>query len=251
MTGTNLMDSETAPSDPSAESAAIAFARSLAASWARDAAGVLGIYLIGSLAHGGFCRRYSDVDVALILDSRDTAAIEKMRSDAKAASSEFAAKLSLFWTDREFSTGRFPLLDRIDYLDHAVPIAERERVIPSRPSLDEVRTCLRGDPFSKWARAALHFAGLDALDPADNKHYLRCLLYPARFAFTWMTGRVASNDDAVTFLSGWPPSRELNIAPMEQALECRRSAGIPETLFAERTSLLQHVEFCERLIASG
>jgi hypothetical protein len=48
--------------------------------------------------------------------------------------------------NRHFSLGRFPPLDRIDYIDHAVVLAERERVRPVRPTLEEIQHYLVGAP---------------------------------------------------------------------------------------------------------
>jgi predicted nucleotidyltransferase len=235
-------------SDASGKVAALAFTRGVAASWsAQCGARVLGVYLIGSLAHGGFSLRYSDLDVALVMDEVDTSAIDKMRRIASADSCELAAKLSLFWTDRRFASGRFPLLDRVDYLDHAVVLVERERVVPARPSLHEIRSYLCGTPFSDWAALARHFATLDVLTAEDSRRYLRTLLYPARFIFSWMTGGVASNDDAVAFLSVRAPAR-LDVALIARALACRRSGADPIQLFADRRGLLRQVEACEYLV---
>jgi hypothetical protein len=65
-------------------------------------------------------------------------------SDIRAAAAElspvWAARLSVFWSDPNFVVGRFPPLDRIDYLDHAVTLVERQRSTPPRPTLDEIRT---------------------------------------------------------------------------------------------------------------
>lgn len=48
---------------------AIEFTQRLAEFWWRDIGGrVCGIYRIGSLAHGGFNGRYSDIDIAVIVD---------------------------------------------------------------------------------------------------------------------------------------------------------------------------------------
>ena len=46
----------------------------------------------------------------------------------------------------------------------------------------------------------MHFAGLDTLGADERKSYLRALLYPARLIYSWMTGGMASNDEAVAFL---------------------------------------------------
>ena len=103
-----------------AANAARAFAVTLAEAWQTHlGTSLLGVYLIGSLAHGGFSRRYSDIDVAVVTEAGLTPAdFDAMRADAAAVSSELAAKLSIFWTDRTFSAGRFPPLDRADLLDH-------------------------------------------------------------------------------------------------------------------------------------
>ena len=138
--------------DEVAGTAAIEFARRLVRLW-QEALGteLLGAYLIGSLAHAGFSRRYSDVDIALVTTvGLSPQALDRMRSDAVALSADWGPKVSVFWADRYFSLGRFPPLDRIDYLDHAVALTERECVRPTRPTLEEIRHYLRGAPCPKF-----------------------------------------------------------------------------------------------------
>ena len=132
--------------DTSAQAAAVDFARRIAPLW-QAALGpeLLGVYLIGSLAHGGFSRRYSDIDMALITEAGlSPRTLDRVRSQAAAVSDAWGAKLSVFWTDRHFGVGRFPPLDRIDFIDHAVVLMERECVRPVRPALEEARD--RGAP---------------------------------------------------------------------------------------------------------
>src|SRR5271169_5790150 len=138
--------------DQPARGAAMDFARRLVEHWqAALAPDLLGAYLIGSLAHAGFSRRYSDVDLALVTRAGLTQPmLDRMRSDATALSAEWGPKVSVFWTDQHFSLGRFPPLDRVDYLDHAVALLEREQLRPPRPKLEEIRTYLRGAPVSTW-----------------------------------------------------------------------------------------------------
>jgi hypothetical protein len=239
-------------SDPDklARVAAVDFARRLVRNW-QEALGteLLGAYLIGSLAHAGFSRRYSDVDMALV-----TAAglfpqtLDCMRNEAAALSADWGPKLSVFWTDRHFSLGRFPPLDRVDYLDHAVTLIERERVGATRPTLSEIRDYLRGAPFAGWSDRARSFAAAEKLDPKDHKAYLRTLLYPARLWYSWATGLVGSNDGAVAFL------RErhlpgLDVGLIEDALECRRAAADPDALFPARTILPSQIDACASLLA--
>jgi hypothetical protein len=74
--------------------------------------------------------------------------LARVQNEAVAMSAEWGPKLSVFWADRHFSLGRFFPLDRIDYLDHAVVLMERECVRPARPMLQEVQRYLRGAPFA-------------------------------------------------------------------------------------------------------
>lgn len=239
----------TAEDDDEVAEAARGLAEGLVPFW-RDRLGkaLLGFYLLGSLAHGGFSRRYSDIDVGLVSeDGVDEDAIAAMQAHAASLSAELAPKLSLFWTDRRFAVGRFPPLDRADYLDHAITLFERERVTPERPSLDAVRGYLGGAPFERWAEAAGRFAAADALAADDHKPYLRAHLYPARLVYSWTTGRMASNDVAVAFLNEHPPDG-LDTLLVARALECRRAAVDPDPLFADRGALPRQVAACRRLL---
>jgi predicted nucleotidyltransferase len=239
------------PDEP-ARSAAIEFAGRLAKLW-QEALGteLIGAYLIGSLAHGGFSARYSDIDVALVTGAGlSPPALEGLRSNAVALSPELGPKVSVFWTDRRFSVGRFPPLDRVDYLDHAVALMERECVRPARPTLEEIRHYLRGAPFAAWAERARSFAAAQALAPKEHKPYLRTLLYPGRFCFSWMTGRMGSNDEAVAFLSERRVAG-LNLGLLEDALACRQSAADPDALFSAREMLPSQIDACAALFSGG
>jgi predicted nucleotidyltransferase len=236
-----------ADADELARSAAVEFAGRLVRHW-QEALGaeLLGAYLIGSLAHAGFSRRYSDVDLALVTTAGlSIDALDRMRSDAVALSADWGPKVSVFWADRHFAVGRFPPLDRVDYLDHAVAVIERERVRPTRPTLNEIRDYLSGAPFANWADRARSFAAAQTLEPKDRKAYLRALLYPARFCYSWMTGRMGSNDDAVSFLS----ERHipgLDVGVIASALQCRQTAD-PDALFPARMVLPSQIAACAAL----
>src|SRR3954464_6030831 len=97
---------------------------------------------------------------------------------------------------------------------------ERERVQPARPTLEEIRHYLRGAPFASWAERARSFAAAETLEPKDHKAYLRTLLYPGRFCYSWMTGLMGSNDDAVAFLSE-RHAAGLDVGSIKRALQCR------------------------------
>lgn len=235
--------------EEAARRSATAFARAIAEFWQRRLeARALGVYLLGSLAHGGFSSRYSDIDMGVVAEgglAPDD--IDAMRQAASAVSKPHAAKLSLFWTDRGFAAGRFPPLDRVDYLDHAVPLFERERVRPDRPAVSDIRAYLRGSPFASWTEKTREFAAAATLLPADHKPYIRCLLYPARLLFSWSSGAMGSNDDAVSFLRKEAP-HGLDVDLIARALDCRHAAADPDFLFAERAKLPGQHAACARVV---
>ena len=238
-----------ADADELAKTAAMDFARRLVPLWqASLGTELLGAYLIGSMAHAGFSRRYSDVDMALVTATGLSPRVhDGLQSQAIALSADWGSRVSIFWADRHFSLGRFPPLDRIDYLDHALLLMERERIRPTRPTLTDVREYLRGAPLTSWVDRARGFVAAERLDPRDRKAYLRTLLYPARFCFSWMTGRMGSNDEAVAFVNERTPAR-LDVFLIKRALELRRDASDPDVLFCARTVLMSQIDACVTLI---
>jgi len=235
--------------DAPAVRAAQALAEEMAVFWEhRLGSRLLGVYLIGSLAHGGFNRRYSDIDMAVLAeDGLGSDEMAAMREDAAVLAPKLAPKLSLFWADRGFSVGRFPPLDRVDLIDHAVPLFERERVRPARPTLHDIRAYLAGAPFSSWRDGARRFAELADLTPSDHKPYVRAHLYAARFFYSWMTGGMESNDSAVAYTRAAAP-RGLDLGLIEAALSCRHAAEDPDALFPARAMLPRQVKACASLL---
>jgi predicted nucleotidyltransferase len=238
------------PDEP-ARTEAIDYSRRLVAHWQKVlGTELLGAYLIGSLAHAGFNRRYSDIDMALVTTAGlSPQLLDRVRGEALALSADLGPKVSVFWTDRHFSLGRFPPLDRIDYLDHAVALMERERVRPARPTLEEIHNYLMGAPFANWAERARSFAAAETLEPKDHKAYLRTILYPARFCYSWKTGLIGSNDDALVFLRK-EDIAGLDIGLIEAALQCRRSAADPDALFPARKVLASQIDACAALLSA-
>lgn len=228
------------------------FTQQLAEIWPRDIGGRLcGIYRIGSLAHGGFNGRYSDIDVAVIVDEPFTPDdLDLMHARARERSAALASKLSIFWADRNFRAGRFPPLDRMDYLDHGVAIIERERIRPERPSLEDIRDYLRGQPLAYWTGQVHHFMAQSALGPADHKPYVRCLLYPARFLYSWATGAMASNDDAVAFVRA-AGIAGLDVGLINRALQFRQESRDLDALFPERMKLAGQLSACMGVVSDG
>lgn len=238
-------------SNEDAETSAIAFVAGLAPEIERLLGDrLIGVYRIGSLAHAGFSRRYSDVDIAIFAERGLTPAdIDAIRTADTELSREWASKLSIFWSDEAFTLGRFPPLDRLDLIEHGVPVLVRRSLKPPRPTLDEIRTYLAGAPFENWSKAAHRFATAEGIETNDRKAYVRAHLYPARFVLSWQTGGIGSNDDAVAYLRSYPPPG-LDIGLIKEALRIRQAAEDPDVLFPRRTSLPSQVEACRRLIES-
>jgi hypothetical protein len=141
-------------------------------------------------------------------------------------------------------------LDRIDYIDHAVVLMERECVLPMRPAQEEIQHYLSGTPFANWTDQAQRFAAAETLESKDRKAYLRTLLYPGRFCYSWMTGLMGSNDDAVAFLGKELPAG-LDVSLIARALQCRQADADPDSLFPARTTLRSQVDACAALLRTS
>ena len=86
-------------------------------------ASLTNVYKLGSLAHGGFSQIYSDIDIGLLLSSTNPPEdMDRLISDAKELEPQMAKRLSVFWANPIYDWGRLPVLDRIDLLDHGVPL---------------------------------------------------------------------------------------------------------------------------------
>lgn len=214
----------------------------------RFGSALLGAYLIGSLAHGSFSRRYSDIDVAFITESGLVEfQLNEIKQLAAKHSSDLAQKLSIFWTDRNLKIGRLPVLDRLDLIDHGRALFEREKLALPRPGMQEIRDYLVGRPYESWVVRAREFVTVNALLPAGRKAYLRALLYPARFCYSWCEATIGSNDEAVQLLKYTKPVG-MDLDLIERALRCRQAAEDPDELFRERHRLLRQIDVCSDMI---
>lgn len=208
----------------------------------------IGFYLLGSLAHGGFNRRYSDIDVALITKNGvDEAFLEVLKIEAEVIDPTLAYRVSLFWSDSEFSVGRFPPLDRLDYIEHAIALKEDKKVIAPKPDSAEIRAYLRSAPIKQWANRGTVFSRQSELDLNDQKSFLKTHLYPARFAFSWVTAQIGSNDTALEYLHDHPVEG-LDMELLDRALACRNAAADPDILFDDRISLPAQYDACAKLM---
>ncbi|MFQ5683726.1 MAG: nucleotidyltransferase domain-containing protein [Candidatus Binatia bacterium] len=81
------------------------------------------VYKVGSLAHGGFSQVYSDIDIGMVLSSpAEPEGINRLIYEAKGLEADLGKRLSVFWGNPAHDWGRLRVLDRLDLLDHGVPL---------------------------------------------------------------------------------------------------------------------------------
>lgn len=162
---------------------------------------------IGSLAHGGFSNRYSDIDVAFLFYDLPEPAWLEPKLDAIRAKLPEPTRWSLFWSSRTLNGGRMPVPDRIDLIDNGVWLKGKLPEGVSRPDREELRDYLKSHSVPYW----LDLAESKEAAADNSKRIMRLALYPARFVLSWETGRIASNEDAVNYVpeGAWPLDRDL------------------------------------------
>ncbi|MDP6559458.1 MAG: hypothetical protein QF619_04965 [Candidatus Binatia bacterium] len=200
------------------------------------------VYKLGSLAHGGFSHIYSDLDVGLLLNCPNPPeGMAGLISEAKELDLTYGRKLSVFWGNPEHEWGRLPVLDRIDLLDHGVPLLNNHKPIFKRPDTNDIHQALLQSIEKSWKPRITELAQLTELEAKDRKPYVRCLLYPARMIYSWDCLKIDSNDKAVEYLHEVKPSG-LDLHPIKLALECRYDRYTPEKIISERIDLNKQFE---------
>lgn len=167
--------------------------------------------------------------------------MDRKITEAKTLDDEYGKKLSIFWGNPEYSWGRLPVLDRLDLLDHGVPLLNDQRAEFRRPAREEIRQALRQSVERSWRPKIGELGGLTELEPKDRKPYIRAILYPARLIFSWDNLAVDSNDRAVEYLRNVRPSG-LDLGPIEMALACRQGKCSAEDVFALKADLNREFE---------
>jgi hypothetical protein len=195
------------------------------------------VYQLGSLAHGGFSSVYSDIDVGILLSCAiPPARIDTWIANAKKLNPEYGKKLSVFWGNPKYGWGRLPVLDRLDLLDHGMPLIHNHKAEFARPGKAEIESALLDSVERSWKPRIGEFTRLTRLEPADRKPYIRAILYPARLIYSWDALAVDSNDRAVDYLQRLMPEG-LALEPIVLALECRRERCTAEDVFALKVDL--------------
>lgn len=174
---------------------------------------LIGAYLLGSLAYGGYSAAASDIDLALVLtDAGDPASVQSTTEELQQRS-PLHRKLSVFWASlpalREGrDDGRFPALDRLQLADDGrVLVGEDVRAEVARPEASEL--------LLESARFAIAVLATDEVTAefrspkrllVDKVWFTKAVLFPVRFLYsgTTPTGRAANNDEAIDWYLGQP-----------------------------------------------
>ena len=197
------------------------------------------VYKLGSLAHGGFSPIYSDIDVGLLLSCGEPPALmSELIGGAKLLDPTYGKKLSVFWGNPDLTWGRLPNLDRLDLLDHGLPLLAAHKPQFRRPNKDEIRSELLRSIERSWKPRLPELNDLPLLAPENRKPYIRAILYAARLIFSWDNLAMESNDRAVAYLHQVQPSG-LDLKPIDMALACRHGKCAAEDVFALGTDLCQ------------
>jgi hypothetical protein len=205
-------------------------------------------YKLGSLAHGGFSAVYSDIDVGLLLEcAAAPAQMAELIADAKTLDTIYGKKLSIFWGNPEFTWGRLPNLDRLDLLDHGVPLLYHHKPQFRRPTKHEIRDELLRSIERSWKPRLPELNSLKELAPENRKPYIRAILYAARLIYSWDILAMESNDRAVQYLHQVQPLG-LDLQPIDMALACRQGKCTVDEVFALRTDLNRQCEAALRYI---
>ena len=209
---------------------------------ARIGPSLVDAYKLGSLAHGGFSAVYSDIDVGLLLNCTEPPAVmAALIADAKSFDAEYGKKLSIFWGNPEFNWGRLPNLDRLDLLDHGVPLLNTHKPQFRRPTKQEIRDELLRSIERSWQPRLPELSSLTELSPENRKPYIRAILYAARLIYSWDKLAMDSNDRAAKYLHQVQPPG-LDLVPIDMALACRQEKCTAEDVFALHVDLNRQCE---------
>lgn len=164
------------------------------------------IFVLGSLAHGGFAPLVSDVDVAIVVGATAPDTAEQMARVQNLvvdkASSPLSERLSVFWADwhavrtGEGAHSRLGPVDRLDLLDSGRLLLGPDLREPSvRPSHEELVVMSADHILNKFTDAYLQrLRDTPALLAGGPRAVTKAILFPVRFMYTLRTGRIGLND---------------------------------------------------------
>jgi hypothetical protein len=192
------------------------------------------VYLLGSVAYGGYAAAVSDIDVAAVLADRRSGDPDTVTATVEALRERTALhrKLSVFWSSLPalragHDDGRFPAIDRVQLADHG-------RLLLGSDVAGQVARADGRELLLESARFAVDVLATDEVVAefhrprrllADPVWFTKAVLFPVRFlrAATGNAGRSATNDEAIT----WYLDRPAPAGAALVGLAARVRAGAP------------------------
>jgi len=168
------------------------------------------VYIMGSLARGGFSEIASDIDLGIILNGSLDGAEEKIKSILSEANESFPSvtnNLSIFWGSIEsingvIEAGRYPPFDRLDLIDHALLLSgqdNREMLVrPTKKEL-EIASCTFSLNYLAGQERIEEFHNCQRIAKKGVVYITKTILFPARFIFLERTGKIAGNEDSCRY----------------------------------------------------
>lgn len=166
----------------------------------------MSIYIMGSLARGGFSEVASDIDIGIILDGEpqesDLSTIEEIQTNVVENHPQIRNSVSIFWGTIEsingaVDAGRYPPFDRLDLIDHALLLSGaevRDQLIrPTQEELEIASAEFSIDYLGSNERIN-EFLNCELITNKGVVYVTKTILFPARFIYLAKTGEIAGND---------------------------------------------------------
>jgi len=165
------------------------------------------VYIMGSLARGGFSEIVSDIDLGIILKGSLVGAGEKIQyvlSDAHKKFPSIKNKISIFWGSIEsingvIEAGRYPPFDRLDLIDHALLLSgQDDRKMLTRPTRKELEIASSIFSLNNLANQGRieEFHNYQCIAKKGVVYTTKTILFPARFIYLERTGKIAGNEES-------------------------------------------------------
>lgn len=165
----------------------------------------ISVFIMGSLARGGFSEISSDIDLGIILnDSLDDAKVKinHILSTAHKNYPSVKNNISIFWGSIDsingvVDAGRYPPFDRLDLIDHGVLLSGKDvrgtLVRPTKKELEIASTLFSLDYLGNQERIE-EFHNCERIAEKGVVYVTKTILFPARFIYLERTGEIAGND---------------------------------------------------------
>ncbi|TFH12489.1 MAG: nucleotidyltransferase domain-containing protein [Nitrosomonadales bacterium] len=165
----------------------------------------IAVYIMGSLARGGFSEVSSDIDLGIVLNgSLDNvgAKIKRILSTAHENYPSVKNNISVFWGSIEsingvIDAGRYPPFDRLDLIDHALLLSGKDiRKMLVRPTKKELEIASASFSLGYLGNQERieEFHNCERIVEKGVVYVTKTILFPARFIYLEKTGKIAGND---------------------------------------------------------